>query len=189
MNRRKRGVNMKDLTGTKTFENLQTAFAGESQAHTKYAYYASRAKKDGYEQIADIFTETSLNEKEHAKIWFKLLHGGAVPSTDENLKDAVAGEHYETSEMYVEFAKVAEEEGFDGIAKLFRGVGEIEAKHEERYEKLLKNIQDGKVFVSDGVAIWKCRNCGYIHVGDKAPEVCPVCSHPQAYFEIKAENY
>ena len=180
---------MKDLKGTKTFDNLQTAFAGESQAHTKYEYYASKAKKEGYEQIADIFNETSHNEKEHAKIWFKYLHDGEVPTTTENLKDAAAGEHYETSEMYVEFAKVAEEEGFDEIAGLFKAVGEIEAKHEERYEKLLKNIDEGKVFEAEGVTVWKCRNCGYIHIGEKAPELCPVCKHPQAYFEIKAENY
>lgn len=180
---------MKDLKGTKTYENLQAAFAGESQAHTKYQYYAKQAKKDGYEQMADIFAETSLNEKEHAKLWFKQLHGGAVPDTVANLKDAAAGEHYETTEMYVEFAKVAKEEGFDEIARLFEGVGAVEAKHEERYRKLLKNIEDGKVFKADNVSVWKCRNCGYIHVAVSAPEVCPVCNHPQSYFELRAENY
>ena len=180
---------MAEIKGTKTEKNLNTAFAGESQARVKYQYYASKAKKEGYEQIASIFEETSDNEKEHAKIWFKLLHDGAVPETTENLKDAIAGEEYEETEMYVKFAAEAREEGFEEIAKLFEEVGQIEAKHEERYRKLLKNIEDGMVFKADGVTVWKCRNCGYIHIGDSAPEECPVCKHPQAYFEIQAQNY
>ena len=174
---------------SKTAKNLAAAFAGESQARVKYQYYASKAKKEGYEQIASIFEETSDNEKEHAKIWFKILHDGAVPDTTENLKDAIAGEEYEETEMYVKFAAEAREEGFEEIAKLFEEVGQIEAKHEERYRKLLKNIEDGMVFKADGVTVWKCRNCGYIHIGDSAPEECPVCKHPQAYFEIQAQNY
>ena len=177
-----------NLKGTKTESNLQTAFAGESQAHTKYLYYASQAKKDGYVQIANLFTETALNEKEHAKLWFKLLHGG-IPATTENLADAAAGENYEWTDMYATFAKEAREEGFEHIAKLFDGVGAVEKEHEERYRKLLANIEGGIVFSRDGDMLWKCGNCGHIHVGKEAPEVCPVCAHPKAYFEIKAENY
>jgi len=180
---------MAEIKGTKTEANLNAAFAGESQARVKYQFYASKAKKEGYEQIASIFEETSDNEKEHAKIWYKILHDGAVPDTTENLKDAIAGEEYEETEMYVKFAAEAREEGFEEIAKLFEEVGKIEAKHEERYRKLLKNIEDGMVFKADGVTVWKCRNCGYIHIGDSAPEECPVCKHPQSYFEIQAENY
>ena len=180
---------MAEIKDTKTEKNLNAAFAGESQARVKYQYYASKAKKEGYEQLASIFEETSDNEKEHAKIWFKLLHDGAVPDTTENLKDAIAGEEYEETEMYVKFAAEAREEGFEEIAKLFEEVGKIEAKHEERYRKLLNNIEDGMVFKADGVTVWKCRNCGYIHIGDSAPEECPVCKHPQAYFEIQAQNY
>ena len=178
-----------ELKGSKTEANLLAAFAGESQAHTKYQYYASKAKKDGYEQIADIFLETAANEKEHAKIWFKLLHDGGVPATTENLKDAAAGENYEWTDMYAGFAKTAREEGFTKIAALFEMVGAIEKEHEERYRKMLGNIEEGIVFSRDGDQIWKCRNCGHIVVGKKAPEVCPVCEHPQAYFERKAENY
>ena len=175
--------------GTKTEENLKKAFAGESEARNKYTYFASKARKDGYEQIAAIFEETAGNEKEHAKLWFKELHGGAVPDTAENLKAAAEGENYEWTDMYKEFAKTAREEGFEELAKKFEGVAEIEKAHEERYRKLLKNIEDKKVFSSDGEAIWVCRNCGHIVIGKKAPEVCPVCAHPQAYFEIKATNY
>ena len=178
-----------ELKGSKTEANLLAAFAGESQAHTKYQYYASKAKKDGYEQIADIFLETAANEKEHAKIWFKLLHDGGVPATTENLKDAAAGENYEWTDMYAGFAKTAREEGFTKIAALFEMVGAIEKEHEARYRKMLGNIEEGIVFSRDGDQIWKCRNCGHIVVGKKAPEVCPVCEHPQAYFELKAENY
>ena len=178
-----------NLSGTKTEANLNAAFAGESQARVKYQYYASKAKKDGYEHIASIFEATSDNEKEHAKIWFKLLHDGAVPETTENLKDAIAGEEYEETEMYVKFAAEAREEGFEEIAKLFEEVGKIEAEHEKRYRKILENIEKGMVFKADGVTVWKCRNCGYIHIGEKAPETCPVCAHPQSYFEIRAENY
>ena len=177
-----------NLKGTKTEANLQIAFAGESQAHTKYLYYASKAKKDGYVQIANLFTETALNEKEHAKLWFKLLHGG-IPATTENLADAAAGENYEWTDMYATFAKEAREEGFEHIAKLFDGVGAVEKEHEERYRQLLANIEGGIVFSRDGDMLWKCGNCGHIHVGKDAPEVCPVCAHPKAYFEIKAENY
>ncbi len=180
---------MKELKGTRTEANLMAAFAGESQARNKYTYYASKAKKDGYEQIAALFLETAENEKEHAKIWFKLLHGGAVPSTEENLADAAAGENYEWTDMYAGFAKEAKEEGFDEIAALFQMVAKIEKEHEERYLKLLANIKDGVVFSKDGDTIWKCRNCGHIVVGKKAPELCPVCAHPKAYFEVKAENY
>ena len=178
-----------DLKGSKTEKNLQTAFAGESQAHTKYQYYASAAKKEGYNQIGAIFTETAGNEKEHAKLWFKALHGGAVPQTIENLKDAAAGENYEWTEMYAEFAKVAKEEGFDKIAFLFEEVGKIEKEHEERYLKLLDNLTSGKVFERSEQQAWVCANCGHIHYGNKAPEKCPVCDHPMAYFKIKAENY
>ncbi len=180
---------MKELKGTRTEANLMAAFAGESQARNKYTYYASKAKKDGYEQIAALFLETAENEKEHAKIWFRLLHGGAVPSTIENLEDAAAGENYEWTDMYAGFAKEAKEEGFDEIAALFEMVAKIEKEHEERYLKLLANIKDGIVFSKDGDAIWKCRNCGHIVVGKAAPDLCPVCAHPKAYFEIKAENY
>ncbi len=180
---------MKDLKGSKTQANLQAAFAGESQARNKYTYFASKAKKDGYVQIANIFQETADNEKEHAKIWFKLLNGGAVGSTEENLLAAAEGENYEWTDMYARFAKEAKEEGFDEIAFLFEKVGAIEKEHEERFRKLLKNIEDGLVFSKDGDAIWQCSNCGHIVVGKKAPEVCPVCAHPQAYFMVKAENY
>lgn len=180
---------MTELKGSKTEQNLMTAFAGESQAHTKYRYYASKAKKDGYVQIANIFEETAANEKEHAKIWFKLLHDGAVPDTVTNLKDAAAGENYEWTEMYDEFAKVAKEEGFPHIATLFEGVGKIEKEHEERYRALLANIEKAQVFARSGETVWICLNCGHIHVGPTAPQVCPVCAHPQAYFQIKAENY
>lgn len=178
-----------ELKGSKTEANLMAAFSGESQARNKYTYYASKAKKEGYEQIAAIFEETALNEKEHAKLWFKLLKGGDVPSTTDNLKDAADGENYEWSDMYAGFAKTAKEEGFDRIAYLFEGVAKIEKEHEERYRKLLENIEEGKVFAAGSIKIWKCRNCGHIHIGEKAPEVCPVCNHPKAYFEIKAENY
>jgi len=178
-----------ELKGSKTEANLMAAFAGESQARNKYTYYASKAKKDGYEQIAALFEETANNEKEHAKIWFKLLHDGSVPGTVANLKDAAAGENYEWTDMYAGFAKTAKEEGFDHIAFLFEKVGAIEKEHEERYLALLKNIEDGVVFSREGDTIWKCRNCGHIVIGKKAPEVCPVCEHPRSYFEIKAENY
>ena len=179
---------MAEIKGTKTEQNLNAAFAGESQARVKYQFYASKAKKEGYEQIAAIFQETSDNEKEHAKIWFKLLHDG-VADTMTNLKDAAAGENYEYTDMYKKFAEEAREEGFNEIAELFEKVGEIEKHHEERYLKLVKNIEEGMVFKGDGVTVWKCRNCGYIHIGDSAPEKCPVCDHPQSYFEIQAENY
>ena len=178
-----------ELKGSKTEKNLMSAFAGESQARNKYTYYASKARKDGYEQIAAIFEETALNEKEHAKLWFKLLHDGEIPSTKENLKDAASGENYEWTDLYDEFAKTAKEEGFDRIAYLFEAVGKIEKEHEERYNKLLENVENGLVFSKDGDKIWKCRNCGHIHIGKEAPEVCPVCNHPQSFFEIKAENY
>ena len=177
-----------ELKGSRTEANLMAAFAGESQATNKYTYYASKAKKDGYNQIAAIFTETAANEKEHAKLWFKLLHGG-IPSTLENLADAANGENYEWTDMYSEFAKVAREEGFDYIANLFEGVAAIEKEHEERYRKLIANIEGGLVFSRDGDVVWQCSNCGHICVGKKAPEVCPVCAHPQSYFQIKAENY
>ena len=177
-----------DLKGSKTEQNLWTAFAGESQARNKYTYYASKAKKEGYNQIAAIFEETAGNEKEHAKIWFKLLHDG-MPDTAANLVDAAAGEHYEWTDMYAGFAKTAKEEGFDKIAWLFEAVGKIEKEHEERYLALLKNIEDGVVFKKDNVMVWKCRNCGHIHVGAEAPEVCPVCAHPRSYFELQAKNY
>ena len=177
------------LKGSKTEQNLMTAFAGESQARNKYTYYASKAKKDGYEQIAAIFEETANNEKEHAKMWFKELHDGEVPSTIDNLKDAADGENYEWTEMYEEFAKVAEEEGFKAIAAKFRGVAAIEKEHEERYRQLLKNVKEGLVFSKDGDKVWICRNCGHVHIGKEAPKVCPVCAHPQSYFEVKADNY
>ena len=178
-----------ELKGSKTEQNLMTAFAGESQARNKYTYFASKAKKEGYEQIAAIFQETADNEKEHAKMWFKLLNGGEIGTTVENLNAAADGENYEWTDMYAEFAKIAKEEGFDHIAYLFEEVGKIEKEHEERYLKLLENVKDGKVFEAGEVKIWKCRNCGHTVVGTNAPEVCPVCSHPKAYFEIKAENY
>ncbi|MCH5178056.1 MAG: rubrerythrin family protein [Prevotellaceae bacterium] len=180
---------MKELKGTRTEQNLMTAFAGESQARNKYTYYASKAKKDGYVQIAALFEETANNEKEHAKIWFKLLHGGAVPSTEENLKDAAAGENYEWTDMYAQFAKEAREEGFDEIADKFEMVGAIEKHHEERYLKLLENLQNKVVFTKDGDCIWQCSNCGHLVIGKQAPEVCPVCDHPKAYFQLLAQNY
>ena len=178
-----------ELQGSKTEANLMAAFAGESQARNKYTYYASKAKKEGYEQIAAIFEETANNEKEHAKMWFKQLHGGSVPSTIDNLKDAANGENYEWTEMYEEFAKTAEEEGFDEIARLFRGVGEIEKHHEERYLKLIDNIDNNLVFKKEEEVVWICRNCGHVYYGKEAPEVCPICNHPQSYMEMKAENY
>lgn len=178
-----------NLKGTKTEENLMAAFAGESQARNKYTYFASKAKKDGYVQIAQIFEETANNEKEHAKLWYKLLNGGSVSDTVTNLEEAAAGENYEWTDMYAGFAKEAREEGFNDIAELFEGVAKIEKEHEERYKKLLANIEGGVVFSKDGDVIWECANCGHIHIGKKAPEVCPVCSHPQSYFKVKAENY
>ena len=176
-----------NLKGTETEKNLWTAFAGESQARNKSTYFASKAKKEGYEQIAAIFEETANNEKEHAKMWFKLLDG--IGSTPENLKAAAEGENYEWTDMYDGFAKTARKEGFEAIAKLFEGVAAIEKHHEERYRKLLKNVEDIVVFSKDGDAIWQCRNCGHIVVGKEAPAVCPVCAHPQAYFEVAKENY
>ena len=178
-----------ELKGSKTEANLMAAFAGESQARNKYTYYASKAKKDGFEQIAEIFLETADNEKEHAKMWFKELHGGEIPSTSENLLDAANGENFEWTDMYKEFAETAREEGFERIANLFEGVAEIEKHHEERYRALLSNVDNELVFSKDGDKIWQCRNCGHICIGKNAPEVCPVCSHPQSYFEIKKENY
>ena len=178
-----------ELKGSKTEKNLMDAFAGESQARNKYTYFASKAKKEGYEQIAAIFQETADNEKEHAKLWFKLLCGGDIPTTAQNLADAAAGENFEWTDMYDRMAKEAKEEGFDHIAFLFEEVGKIEKEHEARYKKLLENVQDGKVFEAGEIKIWKCRNCGHIVVGTKAPAVCPVCAHPQAYFEVHAENY
>ena len=178
-----------ELKGSRTEANLMAAFAGESQARNKYTYYASKAKKDGYEQIAAIFEETANNEKEHAKMWFKELHNGEIPNTFENLEDAAAGENYEWTDMYAEFAKVAKEEGFDRIAYLFEEVGKIEKEHEERYRKLISNIDEGIVFSSEGDTIWVCRNCGHVVIGKKAPEMCPVCKHPKSYFERKANNY
>ena len=177
-----------NLKGTKTEKNLQEAFAGESMARNKYTYYASKAKKDGYVQISKIFEETAANEKEHAEIWFKYLHDG-VPSTAENLTDAAAGENYEWTDMYARMAQEAEEEGFKEIAAKFRMVGKIEKEHEERYRKLLQNIQDGIVFSREGDCIWQCSNCGHIVIGKKAPAICPVCDHPQSYFQLKPENY
>ena len=178
-----------NLKGTKTEANLQAAFAGESQARNKYTYYASKARKEGYEQIAAIFEETAANEKEHAKMWFKLLHDNSIPDTITNLTDAAAGENYEWTDMYEQFAKDAREEGFDRIAYLFEAVGAIEKTHEARDKKLLENVQDGLVFSSEGDAIWECRNCGHIYIGKEAPKVCPVCAHPQSYFQKRAENY
>ena len=177
-----------ELKGSRTEANLMAAFAGEAQARNKYTYYASKARKDGYVQIAEIFEETANNEKEHAKIWFKLLHDG-IQSTEINLEDAAAGENYEWTEMYAEFAKVAKEEGFDKIAALFEGVALIEKEHEKRYLKLLENVKGGLVFSKDNDAIWQCINCGHIVIGKQAPEVCPVCAHPQAYFKLKETNY
>jgi rubrerythrin len=180
---------MKELKGTKTEKNLMEAFAGESQAHTKYLYYASKAKKDGYVQISNLFTETALNEKEHAKLWFKYLHGGEVPATTQNLEDAANGENFEWTDMYERMAKEAEEEGFKEIAAKMRMVGAIEKHHEERYRQLLKNINDEIVFSREGDVIWQCANCGHIVIGKKAPQICPVCNHPQSYFQIEARNY
>lgn len=180
---------MKELKGTKTEANLREAFAGEAQARTKYSYFASKAKKDGYVQIANIFEETARNESEHAKLWYKLLSGGAIKSTEENLAIAAEGEHYEWTDMYTAFAKEAREEGFEEIAAAFEGVAAVEKEHEARYRKLLENVQEGLVFSRDGDMIWQCTNCGHICVGKKAPEVCPVCNHPQAYFQLKEENY
>ena len=180
---------MKDLKGTKTEKNLQEAFAGESMARNKYTYFASKAKKDGYEQIAAIFEETAANEKEHAKLWFKYLEGGAVKDTISNLKDAAMGENYEWTNMYARMAEEAEEEGFTEIANRFRLVAAIEKHHEERYKKLLDNMEKGIVFSRDDDRIWICRNCGHIVIGKTAPEVCPTCNHPKSYFEINAENY
>ena len=178
-----------NLKGTKTEANLQTAFAGESQARNKYTYYASKARKDGYQQIAALFEETAANEKEHAKLWFKLLCGGQIPSTEENLLDAAQGENYEWTDMYAAFAADARAEGFDEIAALFEGVAEIEKAHEARYRKLLENVKNGRVFSREGDQLWQCANCGHIVIGKAAPETCPVCNHPQAYFHLKAENY
>ncbi len=178
-----------ELKGSKTEQNLMAAFAGESQARNKYTYYASKAKKEGYEQIAAIFEETANNEKEHAKLWFKELHDGDIPTTSVNLKDAAEGENYEWTDMYKEFAEVARSEGFTRIANLFEAVGKIEKEHEERYRKLLENVENELVFSKDGDKIWICRNCGHVCVGKSAPKVCPVCAHPQAYFEVKADNY
>ena len=178
-----------ELKGSRTEANLQAAFAGESQAHTKYQYYASKAKKDGYVQISNIFLETARNEKEHAKIWFKILHDGDIPDTMTNLNDAADGENYEWTDMYDEFAKVADEEGFTEIAEKFRMVGAIEKEHEERYRKLIGNVEGGLVFSREGDRTWICSNCGHIVIGSKAPEICPVCMHPKSYFELRAENY
>lgn len=178
-----------ELAGSKTEQNLRTAFAGEAQAHTKYQYYASQAKKDGYVQIQNIFEETARNEKEHAKLWFKALHGDAIPDTLANLADAAEGENYEWTDMYAEFAQTAREEGFDNLAVLFDGVGAVEKEHEARYRKLIDRINAGEVFVRDDIVVWKCNNCGHIHIGKKAPMLCPVCKHPQSFFEIRSENY
>ena len=178
-----------ELKGSKTETNLLTAFSGECQARTKYTYYSSQAKKEGYSQIADIFMETAENEKEHAKLWFKALHDGCIPKTLDNLKDAAAGENYEYTDMYLNFEKTAREEGFTDIADLFKLVGDIEATHEKRYLELYENIKNGKVFKKDAVAVWKCLNCGYLHVGEEAPIVCPTCNHPQSYFEVQAHNW
>lgn len=179
---------MSDLKGTKTEVNLAAAFAGESQARNKYTYFASKAKKEGFEQISKLFEETANNEKEHAKIWYKLLHDG-IGSTAENLEAAAAGEHYEWTDMYATFAKEAKEEGFTKIAYLFEAVAKIEKEHEERYLSLLKNVNEDKVFIKEEKVVWQCINCGHIHVGDKALEKCPVCDHPKAYFEMKVNNY
>jgi rubrerythrin len=180
---------MAELKGSKTEQNLQAAFAGESQAHTKYQYFASKAEKEGYVQIGSFFRESAQNEKEHAKIWFKLLHGDNVPDTKTNLKDAADGENHEWTDMYAGFAKTAKEEGFGNIAALFELVGKIEKEHEDRYRKLLANLESGLVFSRDGDQVWQCSNCGHIVIGKKSPDVCPVCNHPKAYFQIRAENY
>ena len=180
---------MSRFKGTKTEKNLMEAFAGESLARNKYTYFASKAKKDGYEQIAQIFLETADNEKEHAKIWFKLLNDGDIPTTTENLQAAADGENYEWTDMYDKMAEEAREEGFNDVAFLFEAVGKIEKEHEARFKKLLENVENGLVFSKDGDRIWKCRNCGHIVIGNQAPEICPVCKHPKAFFEIKAENY
>ncbi|MBS1306157.1 MAG: rubrerythrin family protein [Clostridia bacterium] len=179
----------KNLQGTKTEANHKAAFAGESQAHNKYMYFASKAKKDGYVQIAAIFEETAKNEQEHAKIWYKILNGGQVSDTATNLKDAAAGENYEWTDMYAGFAETAREEGFTEVARLFDAVAAIEKEHEERYKKLLSNVENGLVFSKDGDAVWQCSNCGHIVVGKNAPQLCPVCAHPQSYFQVRAENY
>ena len=179
----------KNLQGTKTEANLKAAIAGESQAHNKYTYFASKAKKDGYVQIAAIFEETAKNEQEHAKIWYKILNGGQVSDTATNLKDAAAGENYEWTDMYAGFAETAREEGFTEVARLFDAVAAIEKEHEERYKKLLSNVENGLVFSKDGDAVWQCSNCGHIVVGKNAPQLCPVCAHPQSYFQVRAENY
>lgn len=186
---REEGIRNMDLKGTKTEQNLMTAFAGESQARNKYTYFASKAKKEGFEQIAAIFTETANNEKEHAKLWFKLLEGGAIKSTAENLLAAAEGENYEWTDMYANMAKDAREEGFDHIAYLFEQVAKIEEQHENRYRALLANVKEERVFKKDGEEMWICRNCGHVHFGSEAPEVCPVCAHPKAYFELRCENY
>ena len=180
---------MKELKGTKTETNLQTAFSGESQARNKYTYYASQARKDGYNQIADIFEETAGNEKEHAKLWFKFLHGGAVPTTTDNLKDAAAGENYEWTDMYAGFAKTAKEEGFERLAWQFDAVAKIEKTHEERYNDLAKLLKEDQVFAREEEQVWICTNCGHIHVGKNAPKVCPVCDHPQSYFALRVKPY
>ena len=178
-----------DFENSQTKKNLEAAFAGESQATNKYSYYASQAAKDGYQQIAALFEETAINEREHAKLWFKFLHDGGIPTTTDNLADAAAGENYEWTDMYAKMAEEAQEEGFTGIAAKFRAVGQVEKHHEERYRKLLKNIEDGVVFSRDGDCIWQCRNCGHIVIGKKAPGICPVCNHPQSFFQIEATNY
>ena len=178
-----------ELKGSKTEANLLAAFAGESQARNKYTYFASKARKDGYEQIAAIFEETANNEKEHAKLWFKELCGGEIPDTLNNLEEAANGEAYEWTDMYAEFAKTAKEEGFDRIAYLFEGVAKIEKEHEERYRKLIENIENGTVFEKDGEVYWICQTCGHIHKGKTPPKICPVCAHPQGYFQVRAENY
>lgn len=180
---------MMKIKGTKTEKNLMDAFAGESMARNKYTYYASKAKKEGYEQIAALFLETAENEKEHAKLWFKYLHDGAVPDTSTNLDDAATGEHFEWTDMYANYARVAREEGFDDIARQFELVGEVEKHHEERYRKLISNIENKEVFNKGDTVVWKCRNCGHIHVGNEAPKVCPTCKHPQSYFELLCQNY
>ncbi len=180
---------MKDLKGTKTEKNLMEAFAGESQARNKYTYYASKAKKEGFEQISAIFTETAGNEKEHAEIWFKYLHGGKIPDTITNLADAASGENFEWTDMYARMAREAAEEGFDELAYLFEAVGNIEKHHEERYLTLLDNIRSGKVFEREEMVAWQCANCGHIHIGKKAPEVCPVCAHARSYFQLESKNY
>ena len=182
-------TDMKDLKGTKTERNLQDAFAGESMARNKYTYFASKARKDGYEQIAALFEETANNEKEHAKLWYKFLHGGEIGDTMENLREAAEGENYEWTDMYDRMAREADEEGFHDLAEQFRGVAAIEKAHEERYRALLKNVETKAVFEKSGVTVWECRNCGHIVVGTAAPETCPVCKHPQAYFEVRKENY